>query len=457
MMGLFSQIRSWFLIDSPEATVQPTDQRSLEGYPVGTNDFWRGWGDWGSQSTAGVSVTRESALSVPAIWAAVDTISKTLASLPFSLFSQTAEGSAPAKSHPAYAVIKEPSEYTTSYSFRYALFAQACFGDAYAKIHRNGIGRATSLELLQTDTVTLYQTDTGEYYYLVRRQIGNRYSEEAIKWENMLHVKGLTLDGMCGQDVTKIQRDSIGTSIAAEQYGNYFFANGASPSGALVYPQVLQPNQREAAERKISEKYGGIRKSGKVMILDAGVKFEKMSIDPEQASMNETRNFQVNQASRIFGVPVPLLAQMDKATLNNMETMGIQFVTLCLRPWAVQVEQEFARKLLTRNERISEAYFFRFNFAGLLRGDTQARSQYYKDGLGGPSTGIGYLSVNEVRELENFDRIEGGDTVFTAEMVMQSQNQNSTQELEESETDDPETETNDKENGTPQASRSAAN
>lgn len=450
-MGFLQKFRSIFLVDEPPqtATVQPTEERSApEGYPM--HDFWRGWGDWGNQSSAGVSVTRETALSVPAIWAAVDTISKTLASLPFSLFTSTAEGSAPAKSHPVYAIIREPSPYTTSYSFRYALFAQACFGDAYAKIYRNGIGRATELELLDPDTVTLYQRDTGEYYYIVRRQIGNRYSEEAIRWENMIHVKGLTLDGIMGKSVTAIQRDSIGTSIAAEQYGNYFFANGASPSGALVYPQELKKDQREIAERKITEKYGGVKKSGKVMILDGGVKFEKMSIDPEQASMNETRNFQVNQASRIFGVPVPLLAQLDNATLNNMETMGIQFVTLCLRPWAVQVEQEFSRKLLTQNERISETYFFRFNFAGLLRGDTKARAEYYKAALGGPSTGIGWMSVNEVRELENLDRVDDGDDVFTAEMVMQAQQQSTAQETNPDETD-----TNDEENGTPQASRAA--
>jgi phage portal protein BeeE len=140
-----------------------------------------------------------------------------------------------------------------------------------------------------------------------------------------------------------------------------------------------------------------------------------------------------------------------------METMGIQFVTLCLRPWAVQVEQEFARKLLTQNERISESHFFRFNFAGLLRGDTKARAEYYKSALGGPSTGIGWMSVNEVRELENLDRVEDGDDVFTAEMVMAAQQQNGAQTMEESETDDPETETNNDDNGTPQASRTAAN
>ena len=427
------------------------EKRSLDGYPVG--DGWRGWGDFGNFSTSGMVVSRETALSVPAIWCAVDTISKTLASLPFGLFVQTSEGSSPAKSHPVYGVIKEPTPFHTSYTFRYGLFLQACFGDAFAIIHRNGIGRPTELELLDAENVSTFQRDNGEYFYIVRRAVGNRYEEKAVSYDNMLHVKGLTIDGINGEDITRIHRDSIGTSLAAEQYGNYFFANGANPSGALVFPQALNENQRALAEKKISDKYGGVRKTGKMMVLDAGVKYEKFSLNPQEATLNETRNFQVNQASRIFGVPVPLLAQMDKATLNNMETMGIQFVTLCLRPYAVQVEQEFARKLLTKSERISEDYYFRFNFSGLLRGDTQARAAYYKQALGGVSTGIGWMSVNEVRELENLDRVDDGDEVFTAEKMQAAQNGNS-QQVEETQTDgaQTETDTNLNDNGTPQAS-----
>lgn len=423
--------------------------------PNSFNDGWIGWGSLGSTSISGVSVTRDTALSVPAIWDAVNKIASTLASLPFGIFQSTDNGSQPATKHPVYHIVRlEPNEWQSAYNFKYALFAQACFGDAYAKIMRNGIGRPVSLEILDASWVTLMQSDSGAYYYVVRRTIGSRYVEEILKPYELLHIKGLTLDGMAGKSVTGIHRDSIGTSIAAEQYGNYFFANGASPSGALVYPDALKPDQKEIAERKVNAKASGLSKTGKVMVLDGGVRFEKMSIDPSNAMLNETRNFQVNQAGRIFGVPVPLLQQLDKATLNNMETMGIQFVNLCLRPWAVQTEQEFARKLLTADERRSESYFFRFNFNGLLRADTKARAEYYKLALGGPSTGIGFLSVNEVRELENFDKIDDGDTVFTADALMEMQKQTSNgQQMAGAEADTPDAQ-NDNENndnGTPKA------
>lgn len=434
------------------------ERRGMEGSPL-QNDGWYGWGINGHYSSAGVIVSRQTALSVPAIWAAVDTICKTLASLPFGIFEQTESGSKPAKAHPVYHLVRlnptpDLSLYT-SYSFKYALFLQACFGDAFVKIHRNGIGRPTNLELLEQENVCIYQRNDGRLYYVVRRMVGDAYKEEVLLPRDILHVKGLTINGLQGQDVVTAQSDNIGTSIASEKYGNSFFANGASPSGALVYPQAINPQQRDTAERKIQQKYGGTENTGKVMVLDAGVKFEKFSSNPQEATLNETRNFQVSQSARIFGVPVPMLGQLDNATLNNMETLQTQFVNLTLRPYAVQVEQEFALKLLTESEWRSESYFFRFNFNGLLRGDTKSRSDYYKQALGGLSTGIGFMSTNDVRLLEGWDKIEDGDMVFTAEKMLEAQTQkqsgNDTQEVAEQETDN-ENETNDNDNGTPQAS-----
>lgn len=412
---------------------------------------WRWWDtDVQAVTPNGIIVTRDNALSVPAIWDAVNKVSRTLASLPFGIFEQTDSGSAPAKRHPAYHLVRiQPTpnlKLYSSFDFRAALFAQACFGDAFVKVHRNGIGRPTDLELLDASTVSQFRASSGRLYYIVRRQVGEKYVEETLDVQNVLHIKGLTLDALCGKSVVSTHRDTISTSISSERFGNTFFANGANPSGAIVFPQALNEQQRAVAGKKVAGKYGGTQNVGKIMVLDGGAKFEKFSINPQEATLNETRNFQVNQAARIFGVPVPLLAQLDKATLNNMETMGIQFVTLCLRPWAVQTEQEFAIKLLTADELQSERFYFRFNFAALLRGDTKSRADYYKQALGGVSTGIGWMSVNEVRELENLDRVDDGDEVFTAEKMQAAQNQAGSGQQTQTNTN------SDEEDGTPQAS-----
>ena len=120
--------------------------------------------------------------------------------------------------------------------------------------------------------------------------------------------------------------------------------------------------------------------------------------------LNESRSFQVNEVARVFGVPVHLLQNMDRATFNNIEMRTTLFVTLCLRPWAVQAEQEMLIKLLTRQEKESEQYFFRHNFEGLLRGDTASRAAFYASGILN-----GWLLRNEVRDKENLNRIEGLD------------------------------------------------
>ncbi len=445
-MGFLSSLRSLFLVDDP-APMQQVEQRSGD---LRLSE-WRWWDtDIQSVTQNGVVVTRDNALSVPAIWDAVGKVSRTLASLPFGIFEQTDTGSAPAKRHPAYNLVRiQPTpnlKLYSSFDFRAALFAQACFGDAFVKVHRNGIGRPTDLELLDASTVSQFRSSSGRLYYMVRRQVGDKYVEETLDAQNVIHIKGLTLDGLCGKSVVTTHRDTISTSISSERFGNSYFANGAHTGGFIYYPQELKPEQREIARKKFGQKYGGIGNAGRWIFLDGGMKAEKVSVNLQEAMLNETRNFQVNQAARIFGVPVPLLAQLDKATLNNMETMGIQFVTLCLRPWAVQTEMEFGIKLLTADELENERYYFRFNFAALLRGDTKARGDYYKLALGGPSTGIGWLSVDEVRELENYDKLPNGEgqTVFTAEMMLKTQNQSGNGQ---------ETDTNsDEENGTPQAS-----
>ena len=402
------------------------------------------WGD-AAPSATGIHVTREKALSIPAVWRAVATVADTLASLHFCIFERTQNGSAPAVSHKLYNLIRlEPSPNQTAFNFRRALFLQACFGDAYAIIHRNGIGRAERLELLDARDVTQYQRDSGERFYVVRRTVGNRHSEEVYRPDEMLHVRGITLDGETGLDVVGIHRDNFGMGIAATRYGAAFFGNGAHMDKALVYPGNMTDQNRANAEAAIKKK-SGVDNTGKTWLLDGGVKIEQFGIDPQKATLTESRRFQADESARIFGVPAHLIGQLDRATFNNIEVMNTQFVTLCLRPWAIQAEQEFAVKLLTREEKTSDRLFFRFNLDGLLRGATKDRAEYYRAALGGPGSGSGWMTPEEIRELENLNLAPDHGELFDVADAMQPQ------EVEEPQTDEPQTE-NDDDNGTPQAS-----
>lgn len=361
-----------------------------------------------ANTLSNVTVTRETALSVPAIWAAVRTISETLASLPFSIYETTDGGSRIATGHPLFNLIKlEPSPDYSAYDFRKALIANSCFGDAYAKIYRNGVGRAVRLELLDPLMVTPWQDNNGNRWYIVVRQVGDQSKYETLRQEEVLHIKGFTLNGVTSKSVTATHRDTLGMTIAANQYGAAFFGNGAHVGGVIEYPLELSESERAKISSAVDSKYGGVRHVGKTMVLDAGMKYTKVGLNPNEAMLNDARNFQVLESSRIFGVPAHLLAQLDRATFSNIEVMNVQFVNLCLRPFAVGIEQEFARKLLTSSEKTSGAFFFRHNLDGLLRGDTEARSKYYQAMLNAM-----VYTINDVRALENMNAVPWGDTPY---------------------------------------------
>lgn len=376
------------------------ESRNMSPATCTPTDIWGQPNDWNAY---GVSVNSNAALSVPAVWDAVKKVSETLASLPLDLFERTAEGSQPAEGHAVrYLIRTEPSPYVTSYDFRRALFGRACFCDAFARIHRNGIGRPVRLELMEGNVYVGKTTEGGNYYSWTPLYSKNKTTEILMPYE-VLHIKGFSLDTKQGLSVATVHRDTLGFAIGANQYGNAFFANNASVDKVLTVQGALRPDQQAQLQAKISG-VSGAKKTGSTLVLDAGMDLKRIGLNPEESMLNESRSFQVNEISRVFGVPVHLLQNMDRATFNNIEAMNTTFVTLCLRPWAVQAEQEMLIKLLTRDEKLSERYFFRHNFEGLLRGDTAARSAFYASAILN-----GYMTRNEVREKENLNTIEGLD------------------------------------------------
>lgn len=376
------------------------DARSLNPATCSPSDLWGMPNDWSN----GQYVTVAKALSVPAVWDAVRKVSETLASLPFDLFVKTADGSQPADGHPVrYMVRTEPSPYVTSYVFRRALFARACFEDAFAKIHRNGVGRPVRLEIMN-GRVSVVETENGDMGYVWHWSKGGKSGKEVLMPDSVLHIKGFSLDTFKGIDISSAHRDTLGFAVGANQYGNAFFTNNAAVDKVMTYPGNLTKEQRAQLAANIAT-VSGSKKAGSTLVLDGGMDLKTIGLSPEEAMLNESRSFQVNEVARVFGVPVHLLQNMDRATFNNIEMMTTLFVTLCLRPWAVQAEQEMGIKLLTGDEKRSEKYFFRHNFEGLLRGDAQTRSAFYASAVLN-----GWMTRNEVREKENLNTLEGLDS-----------------------------------------------
>lgn len=357
----------------------------------------------GESNLANVSVNQKTVLGIPAVWRAVSTIADTLASLPFALYERTGDGSRPSKKHPCYYVTKiEPSPGVTGFNFRRALFARACFGDAFAIIQRNGVGRPVAFYL--ADLIPFYTAER-ELFYVGTDAHGR--VQHMLRPEDVLHIKALTMDGMEGLNVVNVHRETFATAIAAQQYGSAFFGNGAHVSGVIESPTPIPPEKLIRLREQWQSRYGGVRRTGGTAVLDEGKTYKKIGLTPEEAALTDTKSFQVRDVARIFGIPLHNLQDLSDATFRNVESLSIQFVTLYLRPWAVQAEQEFAMKTLTEAERRAESHFFWFNMNALLRGDTQTRGTFYTQLFN-----VGAMNPDEIRELENMNKRPGGDEFF---------------------------------------------
>lgn len=202
---------------------------------------------------------------------------------------------------------------------------------------------------------------------------------------------------------TDRQQASIGLAIAAEEYGSKFYANGASPSGVLEHPGTLKDPSR--VRESWTQSFGGSANAHKVAVLEEGLKYTPISISPNEAQFLETRKFQIDEIARIFRVPPHMVGDLEKSSFSNIEQQSLEFVKYTLEPWIVRWEQSIFRSLLSRNEKSS--YFVKFNVDGLLRGDYQSRMNGYAT-----ARQNGWMSANDIRELENLDRIsddEGGN------------------------------------------------
>jgi len=302
----------------------------------------------------------------------------------------------------------EPNPEMSSFVFRETLMTHLLlWGNAYAQIIRNGKGEVVALYPLMPNKMRVDRDENGHIYYEYRKTTDEANAKDnetvILSSYDVLHIPGLGFDGLVGYSPIAMAKNAIGLAIATEEYGAKFFANGAAPSGVLEHPGTIKDPQR--VREAWQSQFGGSGNSGKVAVLEEGMKYTPISISPEQAQFLETRKFQINEIARIFRVPPHMVGDLEKSSFSNIEQQSLEFVKYTLDPWVIRWEQSLARALLTKDEK--KAYFFKFNVEGLLRGDYASRMQGYAT-----ARQNGWMSTNDIRELENLDRIpaeDGGD------------------------------------------------
>ena len=360
-------------------------------------------------SSAGKAVTERSAMQMTAVYACVRILSEAIAGLPLHLYRYTDDGGKEkAVDHPLYLLMHdEPNPEMSSFVFRETLMTHLLlWGNAYAQIIRNGKGEIIALYPLMPNKMTVDRDVSGNIIYRYYRGDDEAITEEGyvtLSKYDVLHIPGLGFDGLVGYSPIAMSKNAIGMAIACEEFGARFFANGASPGGVLEHPGTIKDPER--LRESWNSTFGGSRNSNKIAVLEEGLKFTPISISPNEAQFLETRKFQINEIARIFRVPPHMVGDLEKSSFSNIEQQSLEFVKYTLDPWVVRWEQSMYRTLLLSEEK--GKYFFKFNVDGLLRGDYQSRMNGYAVGRQN-----GWMSANDIRELENLDRIsadDGGD------------------------------------------------
>lgn len=379
--------------DKPQAYYVGTDMRYLFG-----------------PSTSGKTVNEFTAMQTTAVYACVRILAETLAALPLQLYRFTPTGKERVYDHPLYHILHdEPNPEMTSFIFRETLMSHLLiWGNAYAQIIRDGLGRVVCLYPLRPDKMQVARDAGGPIFYLYTKTSDENpnvkpYGQVPLKKEEVLHIPGLGFDGLVGYSPIAMARNAVGMTMACEEYGASFFANGASPSGVLEHPGVLKdPSKVRDSWNAV---YRGSNNAHKVAVLEEGMKYQQIGIPPEEAQFLETRKFQLDEIARLYRIPPHMIGDLDKSSFNNIEQQSMEFVKYTLDPWVVRWEQAMQRSLLLPEEK--KRYFLRFNVNGLMRGDYESRMTGYSIGRQN-----GWLSANDIREMEDMNPVpaeEGGD------------------------------------------------
>lgn len=357
-----------------------------------------------SQTKSGAHITVENSFNVPAVYACLRVLTNTLSVMPMGLRRKLDGGrkNEDATEHPVNKIFaNEPNpEQVPSVWKRTQMLHICTWGNAYNYIQRDRGGRIKQLWMLMPNRMNVVRNSNGvlEYHYTFAD--GGIY---VFKKEDILHIPGLSFDGVVGKSIIGAHREAIGLAVSAQEYGARFFSSGGNLKGVLSVEGELQPEQITRIRESWNAAYNE-ENSNKTAVLECGTKYEAISIPPNDAQFIETRAMQDEQIASIFGVPLPLIQKTEKTTSwgSGIEQLMIAFIQLTMLPYIVTFEETIKQKMLTEEEKNN--LYIKFKTAGLLRGDFKSRIEGYRNGKY-----VGMYSTNEIRELEDMNPIPGGD------------------------------------------------
>lgn len=393
--------------------------------PVSSRDGWFIRHLGGATTNSSVPVSETISLRLPVVYACVNRITNPFASFPMRIYRRKPEGGSEAVTdHPfARNMGLRPNPFMSSRTTRKTLLGGALlWGNGYQEIERNGRGQAIGLWPLLPDRTRPRKVDDRVVYSTT---ISGRNHE--IDQEDVIHLMDQSLDGYVGLSQIGLAREAVGMGLAMEAFGGKFFANDAKSGGFLMHPGKLSGNamgnlrggagqDRAGPENPAArlERQGGLDNAHRVKVLEEGMKWISTTIPPEDAQFLGSREFQIAEIARMFDVPLILLQSHEKSTSwgTGIEQLMIGFVRQTISPWVEAYEQELNWKLFTDDE-IAQGYYVKLHMNAVLRGDMEARSNFYK-----AMFELGGFSPNRILELEDEEPIgPDGDHHFVTQNV----------------------------------------
>lgn len=349
----------------------------------------------------GLSITPDNAMGVTAVFQAIRFLSFMVASLPRITYQKNGDERHRATEHPLYSVLHDtPNPEMTAFDFWTTLashdFAR---GNGFAEIEFDERGQVRYLWPLNPGSVELARTENYELRYLVQLPRSFNGEKRSLRPEQIFHLRGLSREGLWGLSVIAMNRNAIGLSKATETFGGAYFGNGAEPGVVLRHPNSLKTDAYKRIKDSWDQAHQGLDNSHRVAILEEGMEVEKIGFNPEDSQFLETRQFQIVEIARMFGIPPHLLFDLSHATFTNIEHQSLEFVIYHLRPWLVSFEQQILRSLFLERER-KQGYYTEFLVDAIVRGDIQTRFNSYSVGFQN-----GFYSINDVLRMENRNTI----------------------------------------------------
>lgn len=354
------------------------------------------WLNGGVSNKSGQLVSSETALGVSAAWRAISLIAGSVASLPIHVYEVTQNGRKALPNHPISKLLNNPNpQFYTGFTFRERMIqnlAGSGNGIAIIKYSPNGIVQSLELPLRPVRVKII----DGYLVYLVEGL------DKYLFFDDVIHFVGFGDDPFWGKSPVQVHAENLGISLASQSFAATYFGNGGTIAGVLKTDKLLTPQQKMDLAADWKRKYGG-GNTNSTAILDLGFEYKPIGSKPQESQLLEARKFQVEEIARIFGVPLHLLYSLDRATFNNIEVMNATYVQHTLTNYIERVESELNRKLLRNADNLE----IRFNMDALMRGDMNARSDYYNRLFQ-----IAAISPNEIRRAEGLSMYDGGDAYY---------------------------------------------